>query len=203
MKNYYKILGLNFNATQKEISKAYKTLARKYHPDINNEPDASEKFKEISESYETLKNLTLKQEYDEKIKKIIISAYTKSASLYNSQNNSQKNNQKDNNQKNIKTTKKSRLKTLLKKYLNRIKNTPSLFRFSKKDKKEICIKDDKLFDFLEIYLTPKEAIMGTKKTILVDKEKLTLKLQGKIFKEKILKIKHKGNPIFIILKIKK
>lgn len=52
MKNYYKILGLNLNATKKEISHAYKILAKKYHLDINKEESVAEKFKEISESYQ-------------------------------------------------------------------------------------------------------------------------------------------------------
>ena len=52
--NYYKILGINKNASDQEIKKAYKKMALKYHPDKNKSPDANEKFKEISEAYQIL-----------------------------------------------------------------------------------------------------------------------------------------------------
>ncbi|MBI5223746.1 DnaJ domain-containing protein [Candidatus Micrarchaeota archaeon] len=53
-KDYYKILGIPNDATDEQIKKAYRILAMKYHPDRNKEPEAANKFKEISEAYAVL-----------------------------------------------------------------------------------------------------------------------------------------------------
>jgi curved DNA-binding protein len=50
-KDYYAALGVTKNASQEEIQRAYRKLARKYHPDVNKTPDAEEKFKDIGEAY--------------------------------------------------------------------------------------------------------------------------------------------------------
>ena len=69
MKNYYEILEVNKKASQETISKVYKFLAKKYHPDANpdNKQEAEEKFKEISEAYKILSNEEKRKEYDEKL----------------------------------------------------------------------------------------------------------------------------------------
>ena len=69
MKNYYEILEVNKKASQETISKVYKFLAKKYHPDANpdNKQEAEEKFKEISEAYEILSNEEKRKEYDEEL----------------------------------------------------------------------------------------------------------------------------------------
>ena len=64
-RDYYEVLGLDRNASADEIKKAYRRLARKYHPDVNKEPDAEEKFKEIKEAYETLNDPNKKAHYDQ------------------------------------------------------------------------------------------------------------------------------------------
>ena len=56
MKNYYEVLGLNSNATMDEVKKAYKKMAIKWHPDKNSSPEATEKFKEITEAYTKITN---------------------------------------------------------------------------------------------------------------------------------------------------
>ncbi len=64
MANYYEILGLDINATDEEIKKAYRMLAKKYHPDVSNESDCEEKFKLINEAYQTLSNKEKRSAYD-------------------------------------------------------------------------------------------------------------------------------------------
>jgi curved DNA-binding protein len=64
-KDYYKILGVERNAAPADIKKAYRKLARKYHPDVSKEPGAEEKFKEIGEAYEVLKDEEKRAAYDQ------------------------------------------------------------------------------------------------------------------------------------------
>jgi curved DNA-binding protein len=64
-KDYYKILGLERSADPEAIKKSYRKLARKYHPDVSKEPGAEEKFKEVAEAYETLKDPEKRAAYDQ------------------------------------------------------------------------------------------------------------------------------------------
>lgn len=65
-KDFYKILGVSEDVGDKELTKAYRKLARKYHPDANpNDPSAEEKFKEISEAYDVLSDAEQREEYDQ------------------------------------------------------------------------------------------------------------------------------------------
>ena len=63
-KDYYNILGVEKNATEKEIKNAYRRLARKLHPDVNPDKKSQEKFKEINEAYEVLSDSAKRQKYD-------------------------------------------------------------------------------------------------------------------------------------------
>ena len=75
-KNYYDILQINQNASPEIIEKAYKTLAKKYHPDLqeeNNKKEAEEMLKEINEAYEILSNPEKKALYDQNLKNETIS----------------------------------------------------------------------------------------------------------------------------------
>jgi curved DNA-binding protein len=67
MKNndYYKLMGVERGASDKEIKLAYRRLARKYHPDLNKDASAEEKFKEVGEAYEVLKDPKKRKAYDQ------------------------------------------------------------------------------------------------------------------------------------------
>ena len=62
--DYYKTLGVDRNATQEEIQRAYRKLARQYHPDVNKSDEAHDKFSQLGEAYEVLKDPEKRKRYD-------------------------------------------------------------------------------------------------------------------------------------------
>ena len=64
-KDYYQTLGVDKNASADDIRRAYRKLAKQYHPDVNKEPGAEEKFKEINEAYDVLGDEQKKARYDQ------------------------------------------------------------------------------------------------------------------------------------------
>ncbi len=64
-KDYYAVLGVSESASPEDIKKAYRKLARKYHPDVSKEENADDKFKDLGEAYEVLKDPEKRAEYDE------------------------------------------------------------------------------------------------------------------------------------------
>ena len=64
-RDYYEVLGISRGASEDEIKKAFRKLAKKYHPDVNKDPDAADKFKEINEAYEVLSDPQKRQTYDQ------------------------------------------------------------------------------------------------------------------------------------------
>jgi len=64
-RDYYEVLGVEKGADKKEIKKAYRKLAMKYHPDVSEDPESGDKFKEISEAYAVLSDAEKRQTYDQ------------------------------------------------------------------------------------------------------------------------------------------
>lgn len=64
-RDFYEVLGVSKTASKDEIKSAYRKLAKKYHPDINHEPDAADKFKEVQEAYDVLYDDNKRQTYDQ------------------------------------------------------------------------------------------------------------------------------------------
>ena len=79
-KDYYQVMGLARDATQDEIKRVYRKLARKYHPDVSKEPNAEARFKEVGEAYEVLKDAEKRTAYDQ------LGANMKAAPSYRSGN---------------------------------------------------------------------------------------------------------------------
>ena len=63
-RDYYDLLGVSRNADPDELKRAYRRLARKYHPDVNKEPGAEEQFKDVNRAYEVLSDAEMRARYD-------------------------------------------------------------------------------------------------------------------------------------------
>ncbi len=63
-KDYYEVLGVNRSASAEEIRKAYRRLARKFHPDVNKSPEAATRFAEMQDAYEVLSDAQKRKAYD-------------------------------------------------------------------------------------------------------------------------------------------
>src|ERR1700722_18704417 len=63
-KDYYAILGVTRDATLIQVKRAYRKLAKQFHPDVNNAPDAAERFRELTEAYDTLTDPARRASYD-------------------------------------------------------------------------------------------------------------------------------------------
>ena len=63
-RDYYEVLGVDHTASAEELQRAFRTLARRYHPDVNSDPAAEERFKEVNEAYHVLADPDSRTRYD-------------------------------------------------------------------------------------------------------------------------------------------
>lgn len=175
IKNYYEILEVSSSATTAEIKTAYRKLARKYHPDINKNADAIEKFKEITSAYEVLSNPQKRNEYnilngifaEEEKTTYSQSSNSNSSNTHKETSTNNKTAYKTNNQKSGGVnSKKSQRKS------NKFSIIKSLRYFLAKLKKEERAKANrkpqKGQDIrTDITITPEEVITGSKRVINV------------------------------------
>lgn len=218
MKNYYSILGVTPDSTDDEIKSAYRSLARKYHPDVN--PDGSIMFKDISEAYEVLSDRKKRLQYD------TINGFFKTEKTYTSSNKAAGEYDKTNSSKKSESTKKNEFKTD-KKEKNETKNefTKNLSgifsEFKKKNKKDFPKTGDDIYE--EVSINVKEAIQGVERILNIvhtstcthckgrkfingaecpvcagtgtnyDKRKITIKIPAGVKNGAKLRIKNEGN----------
>ena len=85
MENYYDLLGLTQSATEAEIRKAYRDLARRFHPDINPDKNSEDKFKAITEGYNVLTNINERKKYDRELDRFLKKTINKKFNAYRTQ----------------------------------------------------------------------------------------------------------------------
>lgn len=170
LKNYYEILGVSTESTAAEIKSAYRKLARKYHPDINKNPDAIEKFKDISEAYETLSDSKKREQYN--ILKGFFKNEQTNTSSQKAEEEYRNNKSKSSNYSTYTNNQKSTKHNLKEKK----KHTNSVFKIFKywaakikKNKKERENKKAQKGETIttDVTITPEEVITGSKRIIHV------------------------------------
>lgn len=175
VKNYYEILGVNVDSTTTEIKSAYRKLARKYHPDINKAPEAIEKFKKITEAYETLSNPQKREQYN--ILKGFFKSETQKTSSQKAEEEYRESKKKNYTSDNIKENQKNNTQSKTQKQTyNNPKNKDSIFKAIKlfllklkrnriKKENNKPQKGDNITT--EVSITPEEVITGSKRIINV------------------------------------
>ena len=173
MKNYYSILGVTPDSTDAEIKRAYRILARKFHPDVN--PNGASKFKDISEAYATLSNPKKRRQYDT-IHGFFKSAQKQEETYTSSQKAQSEYNKTSNKKEEQKETKRETKKETKKAEKPKQNKKPKDFSLAKQIKKIFNFDGQKKSkptpkrgsDITEeISLTIKEASEGTERTINV------------------------------------
>ncbi len=187
-KDYYKVLGVEKNATIAEIKTAFKKLAKKYHPDANKNNDADAKFKEINEAYEVLKDTEKRAKYDN-----LGSSWNK--------HTSQGGNPDDFNWNDWASKQQSRGRRAGQSAGDYFDNSGGISDFFEKifgggfssggaRPRANAIKGEDITTDLELSL--EEAYNGVTKQLLLNKEKLEMKIKPGIANEQVLKLTGKG-----------
>ena len=182
VKNYYEILNVSTDADLFQIKSAYRKLARKYHPDINNCPDAIEIFKEITTAYETLCNVEKRKQYD-----ILNGIFRENKTKTNPEANDKvkeeninsqdlKNSNQSDTKKESKTQKKQQYNSLMK----ALKYVVAKFRKNKKEKDNKKPKKGENIS-TEVVITPDEVMTGSKRIINIRTTKTCPKCLGRRF----------------------
>ncbi|MBP3846752.1 DnaJ domain-containing protein [bacterium] len=194
VKNYYELLNVDSDASTSEIKSAYRKLARIYHPDVNKDTDAIDKFKEITSAYETLCNGLERQKYDTihhifRKDKTFEFEYQKQETKQEQDENLTKEQNKPHDDKTEKQTRPNKnpkskeknnkksfsiniLKTV-KHYISRLKRNKKIKDFSKPQKGENLT--------TEITITPDEVLTGSKRIINIRSTKTCPKCFGHKF----------------------
>jgi curved DNA-binding protein len=207
MQDHYKTLGINSSATHDEIRRAYRILARRYHPDVNPGKSSEDKFKTISAAYEVLSDPKKRIEYDAEYERVQIASFAEKFSAQF---------------KRSKTTTKSReyrpakakppqnyevwiesAKSSVKGNLNKLSR---LFKRKKSGKRGGLSS----VSIIEISVTAKEAIFGQKKTIEIpqdkEKRKISVNIPAGVRSGSVLRLKQTartsaGDEIVLIIRV--
>jgi len=178
-KDYFKVLGIKRNATDKEIKSAFRQLARKFHPDLHPHDDEAEsEFKEINEAYEILSDQEKKKSY-EKYLSYRLNDRDEKSSDFDRQNNY------------IGFDDDLNFDDFLSDLLGRFNEVgQEIYSNLSSDKKANSLNLDAEFN---LQLTFLEALNGTKKNLLVNNERIVVEIPKGIQTGSIISIKNKGN----------
>jgi curved DNA-binding protein len=172
-KDYYKILGVDKNTDSEDIKKAYRRLAKEWHPDKNQEnPKAEEKFKEIAEAYDVLSDADKRKKFDDFISAGQKKSATQTAASRKQSANTHK-----------KTANEGEFSDFFKQFFNNRQQQKGQYDY---------LKGEDLRGKISIDL--EEAYLGSVRILNMGDEKLRLTIKPGIEDDQILKIEGKGNP---------
>lgn len=174
LKDHYKTLGVNSSATQDEIRRAYRILARRYHPDVNPGKSSEDKFKDISSAYEVLSDPKSRKSYDAEYDRMQIASFAEKFTAqfkdFASKSYKRPEKRKSSPASGQKPKEKENIGNFLKNARNKISSKlHSAGNFFKKQK---LLKNSGIasVSIIEISVTIREAIFGLKKTIEIPKD---------------------------------